>query len=102
MLCSASVYVQQSCWAAPFFFLSFSPSLTRIPTSVDFPALLPLPGNAWGNDIYSSYGFEAAGLDVRALANSALVEFCNNANNWEIVMGLVDAQQVRRGRAGGR
>lgn len=52
------------------------------------------PCNAWGNDIYSSFGFEAAGLDVRGLANSALVEYCNNANNWEIVMGLVDSQNI--------
>ena len=57
------------------------------------PAIHP-SCNAWGDDIYSSFGFEAAGLDVKGLANSALVEFCNNANNWEIVMGLVDSQHV--------
>jgi hypothetical protein len=56
----------------------------------EFPGLHP-PCNAWGDDVYSSKGFEHAGLDVRALANSALVEYCNNANNWEIVMGLVDS-----------
>lgn len=56
-----------------------------------FPGLHP-PCNAWGDWVYSSKGFEDAGLDVRGLANSALVEYCNNANNWEIVMGLVDSQ----------
>ena len=32
--------------------------------------------------VYTSRGFAEAGLDVRGLANSALVEYCNNANNW--------------------
>ena len=56
-----------------------------------FPSLHP-PCSAWGAYVYSSIAFEAFGLDVQGLANSALVEFCNNANNWGIVMGLVDAQ----------
>ena len=43
---------------------------------------------------YSSLAFQNAGLDVKGLANSALVEYCNNANNWGIVMGLVDAQKM--------
>ena len=42
--------------------------------------------------MYSPRGFAEAGLDVRGLANSALVEYCNNANNWAVVMTLVDAQ----------
>ena len=56
-----------------------------------FPGLHP-PCEGW-DDVYTSLGFERAGLDVRALANSALVEFCNNANNWGVVMSLVDAQR---------
>lgn len=58
-----------------------------------FPGLHP-PCNAWGDDVYSSLAFQNAGLDVRALANSALVEYCNNANNWEVLVGMIDAQRV--------
>jgi alpha-galactosidase len=58
-----------------------------------FPSLHP-PCNAWGDDVYSSLHFQNAGLDVRGLANSALVEYCNNANNWGVVTGLIDAQKA--------
>ena len=55
-----------------------------------FPSLHP-PCNAWGDDVYSSLAFQNAGLDVRSLANSALVEYCNNANNWDVLVGMIDA-----------
>ena len=58
-----------------------------------FPGLHP-PCNAWGDDVYTSLAFQEAGLDVRGLANSALVEYCNNANNWEVLVGMIDAQRV--------
>ena len=45
-----------------------------------------------GNYVYTSRGFAALGHDVTQLANSALVEYCNNANNWGVVLTLVDAQ----------
>ena len=38
--------------------------------------------------------FQNAGLNVRDLANSALVEYCNNANNWGVLLGMIDAQRV--------
>jgi hypothetical protein len=58
-----------------------------------FPSLHP-PCNAWGDDVYSSLAFQNAGLNVRDLANSALVEYCNNANNWGVLLGMIDAQRV--------
>ena len=47
-----------------------------------------------GDDVYSSLAFQNAGLDVKGLANSALVEYCNNANNWGVLLGMIDAQRV--------
>eukprot|EP01043_Picozoa_sp_COSAG02_P011969 COSAG02_NODE_451_length_22060_cov_6.853513_12_plen_216_part_00 len=55
-------------------YLNICPT-TRIADT--FPGIHP-PCNAWGEWVYSSKGFEDAGLDVRGLANSALVEFCNS------------------------
>ena len=70
-------------------YLNICPTLSVTDPSV--PGLHP-PCHGYSNYVYTSFGFAALGHDVRQLANSALVEYCNNANNWGIMLTLVDAQ----------
>ena len=52
-----------------------------------------LPCRTWDN-VYTPGGFAQAGYDVRGLANSYLVEFCNNDNNYDTLLSIVDAQHA--------
>lgn len=70
--------------------------LSICPTSPNPPYVAP-PCEPWGQNIsYGPYqwvnGTEPAHTDPGLLANSILVEFCNNANNFDTVATIVDAQ----------
>ena len=53
----------------------------------------PLRCRTWDN-VYTPLGFAQAGFDVRGLANSYLVEECNNNNNFDTLLSIVDAQHA--------
>ena len=52
-----------------------------------------LPCRTWDN-VYTPLGFAQAGFDVRGIANSFLVEYCNNDNNFATLLSIVDAQHA--------
>jgi hypothetical protein len=48
---------------------------------------------AWGgNNSYSAYAWLAEGMDPSLVSNAVLVEFCNNANSWDAITSIIDAQ----------